>query len=241
MDKYIHTCIYIHISCPHTYTHTHIYTHAYKKYIWTHAKHVWNDGAAATAREAQLDAKKLYPSPCPHHDSTLSRPHPLICTSAEPIHPVHCSRQLPAWPWPPETRWFSCHFGGGFYMCAMTIHVCAMSDSYVRYDSFLYVPWLIHMCVMTHLYVCYVFDEYDIKKSTGRRGRECMWVYVWVYAHTHTHCTHGVLGCEHRRRDETPGGPEESRCTESRHIYIRICVQYTHVYVYATRRDEILD
>jgi len=30
MYKYIHTCIYIHISCPHTYTHTHIYTHGYK-------------------------------------------------------------------------------------------------------------------------------------------------------------------------------------------------------------------
>ena len=65
MYKYIHTCIYIHISCPRTYTHTHIYTHAYKMYIWTHAKHVWNDGAAATAREDQLDAKKLCPAPCP--------------------------------------------------------------------------------------------------------------------------------------------------------------------------------
>ena len=64
MYKYIHTCIYIHISCPHISTHTHIYTHAYKMYIWTHAKHVWNDGAAAVAREAQLDATKLYPSPC---------------------------------------------------------------------------------------------------------------------------------------------------------------------------------
>ena len=112
MYKYIHTCIYIHISCPHTSTHTHIYTHAYKMYIWTHAKHVWNDGAVATAREAQLDAKKLCPSPCPHHDSAPSRPHPLICTRAEPIHPVHCPRQLPAWPWPPETRSFFCHFGG---------------------------------------------------------------------------------------------------------------------------------
>ena len=64
MYKYIHTCIYIYIyTCPHTYTHTHIYTHTYEMYIWTHAKHVWNDGAAA--REAQLDAKKLCPSPCP--------------------------------------------------------------------------------------------------------------------------------------------------------------------------------
>ena len=31
-----------------------------------------------------------------------------------------------------------------------------------------------------------------------------------VYTHTHTH-TDGVLGCESRSRDETPGGPEESR------------------------------
>jgi len=66
-------------------------------------------------------------------------------------------------------------------------------------------------------------------------------VYVCVYAHTHTHCTDGVLGCEHRSREETPGGPEESRRTKSRHTYIRICVQSTHVYVYARRRDEILD
>ena len=84
MYKYIHTCIYIYTSCPHTYAHTHIYTYAYKMYIWTHAKHVWNDGAAATARAAHLDTKKLCPSPCPHHDSALSRPHPLICTGAEP-------------------------------------------------------------------------------------------------------------------------------------------------------------
>jgi len=29
--------------------------------------------------------------------------------------------------------------------------------------------------------------------------------------------------------------------TKSRHTYIRACVQSTHVYVYATRRDEILN
>jgi len=68
-----------------------------------------------------------------------------------------------------------------------------------------------------------------------------MWVYVCVYAHTHTPCTDGVLGCEPRGRDEIPGGPKESRWTKSRHIYIRICVQRTHVYVNAMRRDEILD
>jgi len=64
-----------------------------------------------------------------------------------------------------------------------------------------------------------------------------------VYTHTHTHSTDAVLGCEPRGQYETPGGPEESRWTKSRHMYIRICVQSTviHVYVYASRRDEILD
>ena len=33
-----------------------------------------------------------------------------------------------------------------------------------------------------------------------------------VYTHTHTA---QVLGCEPRSRDETPGGPEESRWTKS--------------------------
>jgi len=72
-NTYTHAYIYIyHVR---THTHIHIYTHAYKMYIWTHAEHVWNDGAAATARAAQLDTKKLCPSPCPHHDSAPSRPH----------------------------------------------------------------------------------------------------------------------------------------------------------------------
>jgi len=68
-----------------------------------------------------------------------------------------------------------------------------------------------------------------------------MWVYVCVYAHAHTRCTYGVLCCEFRGRNEAPGGPEESRWTESWHIRIRMCVQSTHVYVYARRWDEILD
>ena len=68
-------------------------------------------------------------------------------------------------------------------------------------------------------------------------------VGVYIRTHTHIHCTYGVLGCEPRGRpgDETPGGPEESRWTKSRHICIRICVQSTHVYIYAKRREEILD
>ena len=62
-----------------------------------------------------------------------------------------------------------------------------------------------------------------------------------VYAHTHAHCTDWALGCEPRSRDETPGGPEESRWTKSRYTYIRICVQSTQVFVHARRRDKMLD
>jgi len=62
-----------------------------------------------------------------------------------------------------------------------------------------------------------------------------------IYTHTHIHYTDGVLGCEPRSRDETPGGPEEIRWTKSRHTYIRICVQSTHVYIYVKRRDEIIE
>jgi len=65
-------------------------------------------------------------------------------------------------------------------------------------------------------------------------------VSVCIRTHTHT-CTYGELGCEPRNRDETPGGPEESRWTKSRHTYARICVQSTHVYIYVKRRDEILE
>jgi len=56
-----------------------------------------------------------------------------------------------------------------------------------------------------------------------------MWVCACIYAHTHTHCPDGVLGCKPRGRDETPGGPEESRWTKSRHIRIRMCTKYTCV------------
>ena len=68
-----------------------------------------------------------------------------------------------------------------------------------------------------------------------------MGVCACVYAHTYTHYTDGVIGCEPRSRDETPGGPEESRWTKSRHTHIRMCVQSTHAYIYAKRRDEILE
>ena len=63
-----------------------------------------------------------------HHDSVPSRPHPLICTGAEPIHPVHGPPKLQAWPWPPETRSFHCHFGGFFLYSVINPRRCRTSS-----------------------------------------------------------------------------------------------------------------
>jgi len=37
------------------------------------------------------------------------------------------------------------------YMCDVTLRLSAMTRSYVRHDSFIYAPWLIHKCTMTPL------------------------------------------------------------------------------------------
>jgi len=68
-------------------------------------------------------------------------------------------------------------------------------------------------------------------------------VYVILFLCIRTHTTHGIPGYEPVGRDETPGGPKESGLTKSWHACIRMCVQSTHLYVYARtlRRDEILE
>ena len=58
-----------------------------------------------------------------------------------------------------------------------------------------------------------------------------MWVYACVYARTHTHCIDGLLVCEPRSRDETHGGPEESRWTKSL-IHIFVYVYKVHMCMY---------
>ena len=62
-----------------------------------------------------------------------------------------------------------------------------------------------------------------------------MCVCVCVYARTHAHYTDGVLGCEPRSRDETLGGPEESRWTKSRYTYIFVYVYKVHMCIYILR------
>jgi len=64
IDIQIHTHmhVYTYIMSAHIHTYRYIHTRIQNVHI-THAKHVWNDGAAATARAVQLDTKKLFPSP----------------------------------------------------------------------------------------------------------------------------------------------------------------------------------
>ena len=146
IHTHMHIYTYVHV---HTHTHIHIYKHTHTKCTYARMQAHLNDGAAATAREARLDAKKLSTSAprensnleggrppqresglnhsrrttgkhrttttdsssSHHQDSAPSRPHPLICTGAEPIHPVHGPPKLPAWLWSPETRSYFWHFG----------------------------------------------------------------------------------------------------------------------------------
>jgi hypothetical protein len=62
-----------------------------------------------------------------------------------------------------------------------------------------------------------------------------VYVGAWVCnAQTHTHCTWGAQ-CEPRGRDDTLGGPKESRWTKSWRIFIRTHVQCTHLGIYFVR------
>ena len=111
MYKYIHTCIYIQILCPHTYTHTHIYTHAYK-YTYERTQST----SEMTARQRLRGQPNLTPrssSLLPVHITTARRPNHIrlsaLVRSRSTQFIVHASSQLGhAGPCPPETRSFSC-------------------------------------------------------------------------------------------------------------------------------------
>ena len=60
-----------------------------------------------------------------------------------------------------------------------------------------------------------------------------MWVCVGVYAHTHTHYTDGVLGCEPRSRDETPGPKNPDGLNLGIHIFVY--VYKVHMCIYMLR------
>jgi len=130
--------------------HIHTYT-----YIHTRIQNVHMNARKARLKQrrgsdcvaAQLDTKKLRPSPCPHHDSAPSRPHPLICTGAEPIYPVHCRRQLPAWPCRPMAPVCMC-------VCVWT-QVARQSPSYTTISNGTNLKWrhppIMNACILGHV------------------------------------------------------------------------------------------
>jgi len=97
--------------------------------------------------------------------------------------------------------------------------------------------------------VGHIFDTRKICCYTSYRCCLSLFIFdrVWgvcgcmcMYTRTHTRTARGVLGWEHRGRDEALGEHAETRWTESQNTYICTCVRRTHV-SYIWRRDEILD
>jgi len=150
------------------------------------------------------------------------------------------------------------------------MYVCMYVYLYLYVYVYVYIYMYVYVCVYIYIYILFhpalgnvdggvklvyesacclawgvIFDRkigvlsvsslFQVNASGSVSGCVCL------HTHTHTHYTDGVLEREPRSRDQTPGGPEESRWTKSRHTYIRVCVQITHVYVYTKRRDAILD
>jgi len=92
-----------------------------------------------------------------HHDSAPSKPHSLICTGAEPIHPVHASSQLCHAAMVPETRSFFCHFG------SMYMYTCI-------YITPLFA-WIFCICIYMYMYI-YITSPYI-----------CTCIYVYTSHH----------------------------------------------------------
>ena len=125
MYKYIHTCIYIyHVR---THTHIHIFTHTHTKFTYEGTQST----SETTARQRLRGQPNLTPgssAPLPVRIMTARRPDHIhlsaLVQSRSTQFIVHASSQLGhAGPWPPETRSFSCHFGGFFYKSHITISI----------------------------------------------------------------------------------------------------------------------
>jgi len=112
------------------------------------------------------------------------------------------------------------------HACAGVYVRCVRETGVVNISEHICVHARYRMCIFAH--VCAVCSFIVGEQGWGGRGGLFL--------------AEGEIGqVQARGRDETPGGPEESRRTKSRHMCIRICVQSLYMFVYAKRRDEILD
>ena len=134
------------------------------------------------------------------------------------------------------------------YICAVYIHVYMHMYMYIYICMHVYI--YIYMYIYTYICICiwmcicmymYVYVYIYVYMCVYVCVYICIYMNICLYAHTQTQFIDAVLVCEPRSRDETPGGLVQTRGTKSRHTYIRICVQSTHVYIYAKKWDAILD
>ena len=80
--------------------------------------------AFRTKMKSQCRTTKTRSSPSHHHDSAPPRQRPLICTGAEPIHPVHGPLRLRATEAMPRNRIHISAIFVRFHLCACVCWVC---------------------------------------------------------------------------------------------------------------------
>ena len=78
------------------------------------------------------------------------------------------------------------------HMYAWVIHMCAMTHSYVPHDSFICVPWLIHMCAMC---LPNTASRSNHITTCVHTSPYCAWkVKEITHTHTYTHTLIVVCG-----------------------------------------------
>jgi len=81
-----------------------------------------------------------------------------------------------------------CGYGCGAFICVPSrIHMRAITHLYMCHDLFicvscLYVPWLVHMCVMSQSYACY-------------NSSICLPWLIHMFAMTHSYVRHDAFTC----------------------------------------------
>jgi len=178
MCAFIHIYMYVYI-----YVYMYIYIHT-NVCIHTHIYIHYNPNLSPTKQHANSD---LCPSPSVCHNwcicvsliCVLCLIHTCAMTHSHMCNKPTCQFRLVPFlfcvpqltrvcdmtpvqqrrVWVIEDTWM-CH---GAYMHELwhtkenpsLIHICEMTHLYVCHDSFIYAPWLIHVCAMTHSYVCH--------------------------------------------------------------------------------------
>jgi len=75
------------------------------------------------------------------------------------------------------------------------IHMCVMTHPYVCHDSFICVTWLIHMCVMTHSYVWHVYICVMTHSYVWHESFICVTWIIHMCVMTYSYVCHDSFIC----------------------------------------------